>query len=1241
MGDYVKNKLQSSGGNPGGRKYTDDFRDRTPHLVDVEGNINLDREFLEGRSDMEQQMTSMGFDVGRLDLAEADYADMYRDWNKLDAMEVPDFYDPFEAESYEFERWAITDLAAGLWNRGVAGMVSGLAQAPAMLGAAITGSEEGDFWDTWIDGVNEMEEGMSIQSSDKALKPMTDGFNANNFAYAFGDGLGFIADIFLGSKGAGALLKAGSAASKIQRTQRLGTFITGTMQMQKDLYKEGIAAGLSPGNAARVAIPTAMVVSASEGAALEMLGMTISGQMLRGASRSALRGELKALGKAGGELNLANFKKLIPNTARSVGQKMKDFGKGFVKGYPVEATQEFVQTYIEDFGKYAYDTWFAGDDAVKGAGKFGVDWKETFKKALVSGLVGGMVGGTVGGGGSAIRGIQGNTTFTYVKDAIDSNKPGKVKRLINKVNRMGSTGAIKNAPEVIQSIKDMTRYAQSIKGLNIDSSTANFQLFQLNQIQDEFQTKFGKEFKTDAKTNYLIANAYRINEEKATMLTQAMNNEMQVLIQDKKPLTKDLNKFERKLSNYQKLFKKIQKGKINKEELVSEIRKNESPVVTKWRQQIEAEMEAIKQSQLDNDGVSVNQELDNLDAQKEAKKAEGKQFAYTELPGNKKASKEAINDFEKLVAEKEKVNQLAETDTEAVRKFDTKLQQQYGMSLQDFTALEENWSIGEEIGKKSKEGKLKYKEPSKTKAEQETTDKPLTEDEKRIEEFAQNFAEAKNENRIFAPDAKESEDFYKANKEAIEKRTSEIKAEKAIEDARKKELEEAAKKVEDESTYKAKSEEDYYDNLEKELAPIAKKINEKYDKQLEKLKAEKKKPETKKKEVKEEAPKNKLQELSDSIDNNKNLNERDLNAYQDELQKLAEEGVGTVEERALLNDKIVKNREQLKSLTEEKVIEFEEQAEKEAERFINDKNTKKLTIDEVIEQDKNVTELDKLLLKALAPFLKGKNIYYQDGWNFNVQNELVDDVGGYGATINGKGDILIFGKADLDVETILHEGLHSLVFSKLNQTNLNEQDQALVDEIQRLFDLAKTELGSREEYSYAFNNIDEFVSEAFGNKNFRQELSYIKDDKGLKSNVFSNFINALKKFLKSEYDFDISESALESIFAAVEHSLAKSKTDTKVESKEEVKEDLTEEMVPEGVDEETLLEEREKAKKDVEYSKLLNEENTITNKLKKVGLTGKERDGLRKRLKEIQKEKKEIEDTDKGQEQEYVAPSKE
>ena len=518
MGEYVKKPLQTSGGNPnqGAQGFTEDFRDRTPALIDADGKINLDREFLSGRSEMEQQMTSMGFDVGRLDLQEYDYANLYRDWNSVDAREVPDFYDPFEAESYEFERWAITDMAAGLWNRGVAGMVSGLAQAPAIVGAAITGGEVDGFWDSWIQGANDMGEAMSVQQSDRSLIPMTSEINSSNLAYAIGDGLGFVADIFLGSHGVGSLVKAGSAVSKVQRAQRLGSFLTGTVQMQKDLYQEGIRNGLNPGDAARVAIPTASIVSLSEGAALEMLGATISGQTLRGIGTSALKGEFQAMGKAfakgGSGLTMSNFKKLAPKYAKSFGQKMKSLGASAYKGATVEATQEFTQQYIEDFGKFAYDTWFAGDDKTKGKGKFGVEWDKTLEKAMVGALVGGLVGGMVSGGGSAIRGVEGNTTFAYVKDAIDNNKPGKIKRIINQVNRMGANGKVENAPEVIQAIKDMTRFSQSIKGLNIDSSTANFQLFQLNQIQQGFQEKFGKEFKTDPKTNYLIANAYRINE---------------------------------------------------------------------------------------------------------------------------------------------------------------------------------------------------------------------------------------------------------------------------------------------------------------------------------------------------------------------------------------------------------------------------------------------------------------------------------------------------------------------------------------------------------------------------------------------------------------------------------------------------------------------------------------------------------------------------------------------------------
>ena len=233
---------------------------------------------------------------------------------------------------------------------------------------------------------------------------------------------------------------------------------------------------------------------------------------------------------------------------------------------------------------------------------------------------------------------------------------------------------------------------------------------------------------------------------------------------------------------------------------------------------------------------------------------------------------------------------------------------------------------------------------------------------------------------------------------------------------------------------------------------------------------------------------------------------------------------------------------------------FSEEAYKEGKRFLNDPNTKKISFEEVVNQDPEATDLDKKLISALSPFLKGKNVYYQDGFKYNISNELVDDLGGYGATISENGDVLVFDENTLSTETILHEGLHSLVFTKINDTSKNEKDQVFVDEIQRIFDLVKQDGDLVSRYGYAFNNLDEFVSEAFGNRNFRQELSYIEDTaSGIKSNLFEDFITAIKKFLKSEYDFEIDNSALESIFNAVDYTL-------------QDKKNAVQEQGPEGVD---------------------------------------------------------------------------
>jgi uncharacterized protein YoaH (UPF0181 family) len=278
--------------------------------------------------------------------------------------------------------------------------------------------------------------------------------------------------------------------------------------------------------------------------------------------------------------------------------------------------------------------------------------------------------------------------------------------------------------------------------------------------------------------------------------------------------------------------------------------------------------------------------------------------------------------------------------------------------------------------------------------------------------------------------------------------------------------------------------------------------------------------------------------------------------------------------KKIIQDEINTLEDKIFKLTEEVAVEdvatpdsfiFSEEAYKEAQRFVDDAKTKKISIEEVVNNDPTATELDKKLISALSPFLKGKNVYYQDGFNYNISNELVDDSGGYGATISENGDILVFDKNNLNTEIILHEGLHSLVFTKINETTRNEKDQVFVDEIQRIFDFVRNDSDLVSRYDYAFTNLDEFISEAFGNRNFRQELSYISDEtSGVKSNVFKSFIDSIRKFLKLEYNFEIDNSALESILNAVDYTL-QDKRDTTQETSDLIEEQEYTQFVDEGV----------------------------------------------------------------------------
>jgi hypothetical protein len=90
------------------------------------------------------------------------------------------------------------------------------------------------------------------------------------------------------------------------------------------------------------------------------------------------------------------------------------------------------------------------------------------------------------------------------------------------------------------------------------------------------------------------------------------------------------------------------------------------------------------------------------------------------------------------------------------------------------------------------------------------------------------------------------------------------------------------------------------------------------------------------------------------------------------------------------------------------------------------------------------------------------------------------------------------------------------------------------------------------DFSYALSNPHEFLSEAFGDAAFRRALAGIKDP-GKTGNILTNFVEAIKKLFKDVYDFDISDSMLESIFTATSQTLSPSSVQTETREQKEQK----------------------------------------------------------------------------------------
>ncbi len=1056
MGEYVEKPKQPSGGVPGfGRE---DMRDRSSEIIDDSGNIDLSDERVLERANVFSTLDRLGYDSNKLDLLERDYEQMLNSINYgqgKPGIEL-DVEDPWSQDTYEFQRSFIGDMAVSFYNRGAVGMLSGIAQiVPSVaLAASPKESPTDEFFGNWISSVNKWEEGAKLKQSDKAKESLWDNPNANNIGSAFGDGLGFVADIMLGSKGFGTAAKALSYGAKMTQAARLGSFITGTLQMQKDLFKEGRRAGLNDHDNARMSIGLGSIVSLMEGAAIEQLGLIASRPITGKVATSVLKGELSAIGKAGGKLSVESFEEVTKQFARKFGTKLKGYGSKAFEGYTVEAIQEGTQTYMEEWGKNMYDViWGEGK---KGQGRYGADVtsKKTFQHALTAGLVGGLVGGVLGGAGSMMRGVPSQTLHNYIDNAVLSKKPGQIVRLKKMVNKMNSLGKIENSKDVHATIDKMIKFSQNVAPLGLKSSKAKLQLFQLMDLEAEFQSQFGSKYKITNSTPGLIANAYRKNENQALMVNKFLQLEMQDIIDNKDSKESNPVKFEKKLNKYVKLFQQINSNKIDpkndNEVLKNELVKLMSPRVKK----------AFLESALKDSGVEVTS------------KEETPKFEYYDLGDNKKASQEVIDNFVDLATEQQ---ETAKNGNEQQKQaFKDKLEKEYGVTEEEFNYLKDNWKFGKKFSE------------NLDSLEKIKVDKDDVVEENRIESLEKQIAE---QQKIYDAnkDAKAGDNNVGIEaKQKLEKLQKELKIEQQATFI-------AEKPVSEVIGFKDKADSEFY---KENLKAITKRAEE-----LRKAK----KPVSKTGRT--------IKDLIEQVKTQKDLTENDLNAFQKEADEIPESDLDVFEREELINE-ISKRREKIKktkklgpSLIDSDAINKElEEAEKEKQDEIKAK--KKLKVDEKIDEVKKEKSQVNKEIQDIKDTLDFLNKIIADSENNSIKgiNEIQKQI----ETLKSlqKGQSFAKTKRGQNLQSIITNLENDLRNSFTSINAVKNRTRELEQELNQLNDISN-DLNNKIQYYQSLLNNNKFSS--LENQELDNEIKNLKKTRTLIEDLIEKVKNAISK----------------------------------------------------------------------------------------------------------------------------------
>jgi len=548
---------------------------------------------------------------------------------------------PIDFSQYEFDS-DLGEFFDGFYNA-MLSVVEGVVNAPAMILGSVPGGDDWeDFWGAWADGVGNFFDDSIYAKSNQQIAQSTghqatiDKYAKDDFAFAVGQGFGQMAEQMLwmlpglqGVKLAGTMGKLGKAAklskyasqagkvinpiSKsgkavnwIQKNQGIIQIANGAFQQWPMTYKEARNSGLNPNDAIVFSNSVAALIGASEKVGLDYFGKVITSKASKQAQMYAVKKSLKGVTKEMAENGLTreSMKKISSQVAKDWGYKLRKGGAKFAEGFAGEAVQEGSQTYIETIAKDIYNKGFADEYAKKGDGKFDVNVlsEETLKEALFSGLVGGIVGGTSTTLFAGQDNDQLEGAFQYIDAAVKKGKTSSIQKLKNKYSAKRDNGnSMQGAESMHEFIDEVAEFSEATKDLKL-SPTERYKHFSydqsmksVNAVRDEVNKTYDRAVEKNDGTELY----YEPKKQQLDLLSKSVANQSRTQIEsamdDSKPDNESKTSFQRRMSAFRDLARKVEKENLTTKEFMKEMAKVESPEAKSRREEVYSEVASDSQ----------------------------------------------------------------------------------------------------------------------------------------------------------------------------------------------------------------------------------------------------------------------------------------------------------------------------------------------------------------------------------------------------------------------------------------------------------------------------------------------------------------------------------------------------------------------------------------------------------------------------------------------------------------------